>query len=185
VVPLSSFRRDNLETECVYATGSFNLVWQRRVVAHDGHGGLVRVGEMLCQPRTNASVAPTARHYDRWPPLANCGFRWGGAMRLLALTLALVISAASAAYAEKRVAPVIGNATYKNATLINAKNNATDVSLALKQSSALISMRPAWRTQPSSSSVRPRCRRRPCLLQRPRVAASRHQLSHTGGRGNS
>jgi uncharacterized caspase-like protein len=58
----------------------------------------------------------------------------GGAMRLPALILALVISAASATHAEKRVALVIGNATYKNAaTLQNPKNDATDVSEALKR----------------------------------------------------
>jgi hypothetical protein len=39
-------------------------------------------------------------------------------VRLLALILALVISAASSAHAEKRVALVIGNATYKNAAVL-------------------------------------------------------------------
>jgi len=55
-------------------------------------------------------------------------------MRLLALILALVIFAAPAAYAEKRVALVIVNAAYKNAaTLQNPRNDATDVSDALKR----------------------------------------------------
>jgi uncharacterized caspase-like protein len=55
-------------------------------------------------------------------------------MRLPALILLLVISAASTAHAEKRVALVIGNAAYKNAaTLQNPRNDATDVSEALKR----------------------------------------------------
>jgi uncharacterized caspase-like protein len=55
-------------------------------------------------------------------------------VRLLALIFALVISAASSAHAEKRVALVIGNAAYKNAaTLQNPRNDATDVSEALKR----------------------------------------------------
>jgi uncharacterized caspase-like protein len=55
-------------------------------------------------------------------------------MRLLALIWLLVISAASTAHAEKRVALVIGNAAYKNAvTLQNPRNDATDVSEALKR----------------------------------------------------
>jgi uncharacterized protein len=55
-------------------------------------------------------------------------------MRLLALILLLVISAASTAHAERRVALVIGNAAYKNAaTLQNPRNDAYDVSEALKR----------------------------------------------------
>jgi formylglycine-generating enzyme required for sulfatase activity len=55
-------------------------------------------------------------------------------MRLLALILALVILSAPTAHAEKRVALVIGNAAYKNAaTLQNPRNDATDVSEALKR----------------------------------------------------
>jgi uncharacterized caspase-like protein len=53
---------------------------------------------------------------------------------LLALILALVISAVTAVHAEKRVALVIGNAAHKNAaTLQNPKNDATDVSETLKR----------------------------------------------------
>jgi uncharacterized caspase-like protein len=75
-------------------------------------------------------VVTVATAIRQWQTLAI----HGGAMRSLALILALVISAASAAHAEKRVALVIGNATYKNAaTLQNPKNDATDVSEALKR----------------------------------------------------
>jgi formylglycine-generating enzyme required for sulfatase activity len=55
-------------------------------------------------------------------------------MRLLVLILALVISTAPAAHAEKRVALVIGNAAYKNATrLQNPRNDAQDVAGALQR----------------------------------------------------
>jgi formylglycine-generating enzyme required for sulfatase activity len=55
-------------------------------------------------------------------------------MRLLIAILTLVLLAAYPACAEKRVALVIGNAAYKNAaTLQNPKNDATDVSEALKR----------------------------------------------------
>jgi formylglycine-generating enzyme required for sulfatase activity len=48
--------------------------------------------------------------------------------------LALVLFAASQAHAEKRVALVIGNAAYKNAaTLLNPRNDAQDVSAALRR----------------------------------------------------
>jgi uncharacterized caspase-like protein len=54
-------------------------------------------------------------------------------MRLLAAILALVILAAPA-YAEKRVALVIGNAAYKNAPVLqNPRNDAQDVAEALKR----------------------------------------------------
>jgi hypothetical protein len=54
-------------------------------------------------------------------------------VRLLALILALVISAASSAHAEKRVALVIGNATYKNAAVLqNPENDARSVAQTLK-----------------------------------------------------
>jgi formylglycine-generating enzyme required for sulfatase activity/uncharacterized caspase-like protein len=55
-------------------------------------------------------------------------------VRLIAAILALVLLAGPAAHAEKRVALVIGNAAYKNAaTLQNPRNDATDVSEALKR----------------------------------------------------
>jgi hypothetical protein len=55
-------------------------------------------------------------------------------MRLPALILALALSVATAAHAEKRVALVIGNAAYKTAaTLQNPRKDATDVSEALKR----------------------------------------------------
>jgi len=55
-------------------------------------------------------------------------------MRLFAFIFALVIFSAHAAHAEKRVALVIGNAAYKNAaTLQNPRNDATDVTKALKR----------------------------------------------------
>ena len=55
-------------------------------------------------------------------------------MRLLTLILASVILTIPVAYAEKRVALVIGNAAYKNAaTLQNPKNDAAhDVAETLK-----------------------------------------------------
>jgi formylglycine-generating enzyme required for sulfatase activity len=53
-------------------------------------------------------------------------------MRLLATILTLLLLAASAAHAEKRVALVIGNAAYKNATTLpNTRNDATDIAAAL------------------------------------------------------
>jgi uncharacterized caspase-like protein len=55
-------------------------------------------------------------------------------MRLLAAILALVLLAIAPAYAERRVALVIGNAAYKNAaTLQNPRNDAQDVSAALQR----------------------------------------------------
>jgi formylglycine-generating enzyme required for sulfatase activity/uncharacterized caspase-like protein len=55
-------------------------------------------------------------------------------MRLLAAVFVLALVAVSPAHAEKRVALVIGNAAYKNAaTLQNPRNDATDVSDALKR----------------------------------------------------
>jgi hypothetical protein len=55
-------------------------------------------------------------------------------MRLLIAILTLVLLAAYPARAEKRIALVIGNAAYKNAaTLQNPRNDATDVSEALKR----------------------------------------------------
>ena len=48
-------------------------------------------------------------------------------------SLLLVIAAAGPAFAEKRVALVIGNSTYKNAAeLSNTKNDATDIAAVLK-----------------------------------------------------
>jgi uncharacterized caspase-like protein len=53
-------------------------------------------------------------------------------MRLLALILLSVISVASTAHAQKRVALVIGNAAYKNAvTLQNPRNDANDIAVSL------------------------------------------------------
>jgi len=46
-----SFHRDNLKTEWISASGSFNLLWQRRAAAGHGHGRLVRVGEISCRQR--------------------------------------------------------------------------------------------------------------------------------------
>jgi uncharacterized caspase-like protein len=62
------------------------------------------------------------------------GRPWGMGMRLLVAILALVILTTPAAHAEKRVALVIGNAAYRNAAALqNPKNDATDVSEALKR----------------------------------------------------
>jgi uncharacterized caspase-like protein len=48
--------------------------------------------------------------------------------------LVLVLLASPAAHAQKRVALVIGNATYKNAaTLQNPRNDASDVAAALRR----------------------------------------------------
>jgi uncharacterized caspase-like protein len=58
----------------------------------------------------------------------------GWAVRLIAAILALVLWAAPGAHAEKRVTLIIGNAAYKNAaTLQNPRNDAQDVSEALKR----------------------------------------------------
>jgi hypothetical protein len=68
-------------------------------------------------------------------PLATAGKLgrpWGGTTRLLALILLLVISAASTAHAEKRVALVIGNAAYQNVTpLLNTRNDADEIAASL------------------------------------------------------
>jgi formylglycine-generating enzyme required for sulfatase activity len=58
----------------------------------------------------------------------------GWAVRVLVSIFALMLLAAPAARAEKRVALVIGNATYRNAaTLQNPRNDAQDVSAALQR----------------------------------------------------
>jgi hypothetical protein len=111
-----SFRRDILETEWVCATGSFNLLWQRRAAARHGHGGLVRDGEISCRQRhERASVTP---YRPPLRPRPATGKLWPSAMQLLLLILALVISTAPATHAEKRVALVIGNAAYRNVTAL-------------------------------------------------------------------
>jgi formylglycine-generating enzyme required for sulfatase activity len=67
-------------------------------------------------------------------PLADLAIRGGGAMRLLLAILALVVSAASAAHADKRVALVIGNGAYRNVTaLLNPRNDANDIAASLKR----------------------------------------------------
>jgi formylglycine-generating enzyme required for sulfatase activity len=55
-------------------------------------------------------------------------------MRLLLPILVVALLVTPAAYAEKRVALVIGNAAYKNAPMLqNPRNDATDVAAALKR----------------------------------------------------
>jgi formylglycine-generating enzyme required for sulfatase activity/uncharacterized caspase-like protein len=79
------------------------------------------------------------RRCDRDQPLAHSTYPWSGAMRfrsaiVLTLFLSLIVCMSIPAHAEKRVALVIGNASYKNAaTLQNPRNDAQDVSAALQR----------------------------------------------------
>src|ERR1019366_808102 len=76
---------------------------------------------------------------------------------LLALAVAIVVWSAPPAFADKRVALVIGNGAYKNAVhLPNPRNDAQDVAASLARtgfetSSASIWTRPGWMSTQSNS----------------------------------
>ena len=104
---------------------------------------------------------------------------------LLAAALLLVCQPA---WAEKRVALVIGNAAYQNvARLPNPVNDGAVIAATLRNAGFDVvdsRQRPAGgRNAPRAARFRrprPRCRHRRGLLRRPRHRGGRHQLSDSG-----